>query len=188
MASHDDDSASPAHWEVLDEKLHADCKVYRVFEAQCRHPRDGRTGTFYVMKAPDWVQVLALTPERELVLVHQYRQGSRRLSWEVPGGVIDPGEDALSAGLRELREETGYTGEKARIIGSVMPNPALQDNHSHFLLVENCELTHPTALDAHEEIEVATLPVEDVIRRARTGEIHHAITLNGLFYLQAELD
>jgi len=173
----------PAHWETLDEKLYAECRVYRVVRRQSRHP-DGRQAEFFIQHAPDWVQVLALTPNRHIVLVQQYRHGARKLTWEVPGGVVDPGENPIQSGVRELREETGYTGGEPLKIGDVMPNPALADNHSHFVLVPECRLTHPTAFDPNEELIVRTVPIEQAFQMAGRGEFVHAITLNALFFLQ----
>jgi len=177
----------PAIWEKVSESLDANYNIYRVYKRQARHPHDGRQGTFYVMEAPDWVQVLAMTPEKKLLMVQQYRHGAHRLSWEVPGGCIDPGEEPLPAGLRELREETGYEGENARIIGAAMPNPAIQTNFTHFVLVENCKPACERALDPNEEINFTEMSVDEAVRRAQAGEIYHALTLNALFYLQAEL-
>ena len=99
----------PAHWEVLSEKHIADCKVFEIYEERCRHPVDGREGDFYSIASADWVNTIALTQEKELVMVRQYRFAIRGLSWEIPGGLIDSGESPIKAGLRELREETGYT-------------------------------------------------------------------------------
>jgi len=178
----------PSTWETVSEKLRLDCKVYRIYERLCKHPIDGRQSDFYVMEAPDWVQVLALTPQQKLVVVNQFRHGSGRLSWEVPGGVVEAGEDPLEAGLRELREETGYCGENPRMIGKAMPNPALMNNFTHFLLVENCRITGDRSLDPNEEIEYTERPVREVLDLCRSGEIYHSITLNALFFLERELE
>src|SRR5664279_4692538 len=106
------------------------------------------------MHAPDWVNVLALTPDHRLVLVRQFRFGVDAFSLEIPGGVMEPDEDPVAAGLRELREETGFTGRGARLLGSVHPNPAIQSNRCHIVLVEEAVRTEALEWDADEEIEV----------------------------------
>jgi len=175
----------PADWELLNATHHADCKVYEVTKERFRHPGDEREGDFFIMRCPDWVQVIALTAAEELVLVKQYRFGVRQSGWEVPGGVIDPEDgDPLTAGVRELLEETGYVGENAREIGWVHPNPALQTNRSHFVLVENCHLRDGQNLDPNEELQVKAVPVEEAYAMAARGEITHSIALNALFWLQ----
>ena len=103
----------PSEWELLEDRLHAACRIFDVRRQLFRHPGDGREGNFFVLRTNDWVNVLALTCEEELVMVRQFRYGSRKLSLETPGGVAEKGEDPLEAGLRELREETGYSGKNA---------------------------------------------------------------------------
>ena len=174
----------PAHWEVLSEKHIADCKVFEIYEERCRHPVDGREGDFYSIASADWVNTIALTQEKELVMVRQYRFAIRGLSWEIPGGLIDLGESPIEAGLRELREETGYTGENPRIIAHCSPNPAIIRNRCHFVLVEKVRQTLGVELDANEEIEVRIVPIAEVLDWARNMNLQHTLTLNALFYLQ----
>lgn len=138
-----------------------------------------------MIEAPDWVNVIALTQDSRLVLVRQFRFGIDDLSLEIPGGVIERGEDPLAAGLRELAEETGFAGRNARLLGSVHPNPAIQSNRCHLVLVEGAEWKQAPAWDADEDIAVATAPVDEVLDWARTGRITHSLVLCGLFHFEA---
>lgn len=133
-----------------------------------------------MLNAPDWVNVVALTPERHLVLVRQFRYGINAFSLEIPGGVIDEGEGPLVAGVRELREESGFVGAPARLLGSVHPNPAMQSNRCHLVLVEDARPVAALDWDPDEEFEITTLPVDEVYARAARGEITHALVLNAL--------
>jgi 8-oxo-dGTP pyrophosphatase MutT (NUDIX family) len=137
-----------------------------------------------VINAPDWVNVVAVTTDRQIVMVRQFRYGIDDFSVEIPGGVIEPGEDPVVAGARELEEETGFTGTSARLLGSVRPNPAIQSNRCHFVLVENARLTHPLAWDDDEELQAFTLPVEKVYELAHHGGIVHALVLNALLLFE----
>ncbi len=133
-----------------------------------------------MINAPDWVNVIALTPDHRLVLVNQFRYGIDEFSVEIPGGVIDAGEDCIAAGIRELREETGYVGTGARLLGSVHPNPAMQSNRCHLVLVENARLEAGLDWDPDEEMEVAVKPVDEVYAMAYAGRITHAMVLDAL--------
>lgn len=170
----------PLRWQKLREVPHAITRIFEVVRAGYRHPRRADERDFFVIHAPDWVNVVALTPDGQLVLVRQFRYGIDDFSLEIPGGIIDAGEDPVAAGLRELREETGYAGTRARLIGSVHPNPAMQSNRCHLVLVEDARPAGDTEWDADEEFEILTRPVEDVYALAATGGITHALVLDAL--------
>jgi ADP-ribose pyrophosphatase len=167
---------------------HAETRIFEVVRAIYRHPAREREQDFFVINAPDWVNVVALTPEHHLVLVRQFRYGTDNFSLEVPGGVIDPGEDPVAAGVRELREETGYVGSKSRLIGTVHPNPAMQNNRCHLVLVEDVRPEAELEWDPDEELEVVTRPVNDVYALARNGGITHSLVLNALLMFQPHWD
>jgi len=174
------DSAQPSRWEKGASRLLAGTRVFDLKAVNYRHPARATGREFVVIEASDWVNVVALTPDRRLVLVNQFRFGIDAFSWEIPGGIIERGEDPVAAGLRELREETGFTGSSARLLGRVNPNPAIQNNTCHLVLVEDAVRTAEQAWDADEEIAVDTLPVDEVYAWAQTGRITHSLVLNAL--------
>ena len=177
---------APVRWEKISQHLHASCQVFDVLSARYRHPVRGRERDFVVMNVPDWVNVIALTPDHQLVLVRQFRFGIDGFSLEIPGGVMERGEEPLVAAQRELREETGYTGNGARVLGSVHPNPAIMNNRCHLVLVEDARRTDVLAWDHDEEIEVITAPVDEVYAWARSGRISHALVLDALLLFAPE--
>lgn len=178
--------AAPARWEKTGQSLHASCQLFDVLYARYRHPCRDRERDFVVMTAPDWVNVIALTPDHRLVLVRQFRFGIDDFSLEIPGGVMERGEDPLVAAQRELREETGHTGENVRVLGRVRPNPAIMNNFCHLVCVENARNTAELAWDHDEEIDVITAPVDEVYEWARNGRISHALVLDALFLFAPE--
>ena len=159
-----------AHLRIFD--LRADIRV---------SPRTGQEHEVYVLKCPDWVNVVAITPDQQLICVEQFRHGSNTAELEIPGGVIDPQDlSPLEAGLRELREETGYAGEKARIISRIFPNPAIMDNTCHTVLVENCRVQHQLHLDDGEDLVTRLVPVREIRDLLLSGKIKHSLVIVAL--------
>ena len=154
-----------------------------VAQARFQHatnPRTGETLRRTVLDVPEWVNVVALTPERRVVLVRQYRFGTGRVTLEIPGGVIDLGEEPEAAARRELVEETGYTAARWTSLGPVEPNPAFQNNLCHHYLAEGASRTHALELDPGEDIVVDTLTVDEVVEAVRQGVIRHSLVVSAL--------
>ena len=162
-------------------------RIFDLVSRRFRHPNSGKESDFYTVKTKSWANIAALTPENELVLVRQFRFGVEEFSLEFPGGIVDLGEDPVDAAVRELREETGYTGGSAKAIGKTFPNPAIFTNTCHFFKIENVEKTHSLDLDDNEDIEVVVAPLEEVVRWGREGRFTHALALNCLFLLMSDL-
>ncbi len=155
-------------------------RVFAVRALRRLSPRDGSLHDFWVIDAPDWVNIVALTADDQLVLVEQWRHGSQSVTVEVPGGMLDPGEDALTAAKRELREETGYAAEDWQWLGEVLPNPAIQSNRCATYLARNCRRVAETQFDTTEECVLRLEPADGVAALIRSGEINHAIVVAAL--------
>lgn len=177
-------SSEPARWQKLTKELRYHTRVFDVTAVKYHHGPRGIAREFSVIDAPDWVNVVAVTEAGELVLVRQFRYGTDEFSLEVPGGVIEAGEDPVAAGVRELAEESGYAGSDARLLGSVHPNPAIQSNQCHLVLVSHARKVHELAWDEDEEMEVLTKPVDEVMALARSGQITHSLVMNALFLFE----
>jgi 8-oxo-dGTP pyrophosphatase MutT (NUDIX family) len=175
-----DSTPQPQRWQKIRSEPFAQTRIFDVTREIYRHPARTKEQDFFVINPPDWVNVIALTPDHRLVLVRQFRFGINNFSLEIPGGMIDAGEDFLAAGVRELREESGYVGDPARLLGSVHPNPAMQSNRCHLILVENARRDAELDWDPDEEFEITTLPVDDVYALAYRGGITHALVLDAL--------
>ena len=168
-------------WEKRGSRICSDHRIFQVREDQVINPRTGNEHAMVVLECPDWVNIIALTPEREVVLVEQYRPGSETVELEIPGGMMDPGEkDSVATATRELQEETGFTGENARKIGECFANPAIMNNRVHTILVENCLLTHEVKLDAGEDITTVLVKADDLPRLVKEQKIRHSIILAAL--------
>jgi ADP-ribose pyrophosphatase len=178
------ESSIPSRWQKLGESSQLKTRVFDVLGRRYRHPVRDTEREFVVINAPDWVNVVAVTSDAQMILVRQFRYGIDEFSLEIPGGVMDPGEDPVAAGLRELREETGFTGAPAKLLGSVRPNPAIQSNTCHFVLVEPAVKSHELEWDTDEEIQICTRPVDEVLALAHSGGIVHALVLNALMLFE----
>ncbi|MDO8543753.1 MAG: NUDIX hydrolase [Opitutaceae bacterium] len=174
----------PSRWERLRHTTQIKTAIFELLSVRFRHAARRAERDFTVIDAPDWVNIVAVTPDDQLVLVRQFRYGINEFSLEIPGGVIERGEEPVAAGVRELREETGYVGTNATLLGSVHPNPAIQSNRSHFVLVENAVKSAELAWDADEEIHVTTEPFEEVLALVDRGAIVHGLVLNALMFYE----
>jgi ADP-ribose pyrophosphatase len=180
-------SGEPSRWVRGSERTLVSTRILDLRSERFRHPVRGTEREFVIIHAPDWVNVVAVTSDKRIILVRQFRFGIDALSLEIPGGVIEAGEDPLDAGIRELSEETGYGGGRARLLGSVNPNPAIQDNRCHFVLVEDAVPTDPTKWDDDEEIQVSTAPIAEVLALARSGGITHSLSVAALMLFEGVL-
>jgi ADP-ribose pyrophosphatase len=154
---------------------HGVFRVERLVYEETPLPRD-----IFVFACPDWCNVVAETESGELVLVWQYRFGTDEMSLEVPGGVIDPGEEPLAAAQRELKEETGYEAESFELLSVVEPNPALQGNRCFTYLARGARLAGATAFDELEDLETLLVPKADVEGLIDDGAITHALVVVAL--------
>lgn len=172
-------------WPLLRRTVRLGSGDFKVEEKVFRSPRTGAEHTFLAARGADWVNVIALTRDERVVLVRQFRQGVERVTLELPGGLVDGGEEPLAAGLRELREETGYVGGRARLLGVVDPNPAILDLQCHTILVEGVEPGGERSLDESEDIDVEVHPLREVRELIVQGRIHHALVITAFALLEA---
>ena len=172
-----------APWHSISTEPLLSCRVFDVRRVTRRSPRTGAPHDFYILDAPDWVNVIAVTPRGELVMVEQFRHGTETVDLEIPGGVMDP-EDAspIETGVRELREETGYVGDHARILGQVRPNPAIMSNTCFTVLVENCTLQAKVEFDHSEDLVTRLVPLAEVRRLVTAGTIQHSLVVAALYH------
>ncbi|MGD0231062.1 MAG: NUDIX hydrolase [Syntrophorhabdales bacterium] len=171
-------------WRVLDSRIDKDYSIFRVRAERARSPRTQGVNDFYTLECGNWVNVVPLTEDRHVVMIRQYRHGSRRITLEIPGGAIDEADPAEAA-RRELAEETGYEAASMIPLGAVNPNPAIFNNLCYTYLAENVVATRPLALDPTEDIEVELVALDRIPSLIASGTIDHGLVVVAFhLYLQ----
>lgn len=161
-------------------------RFIHLLEKKSVHPHLG-AHNYYCIEFPDWVNIVAITKEKDLILVKQYRHGLEETILETPGGVVDPGEDPLETAQRELLEETGYQG-KIISLGKVAANPAIQNNYCHIFLCTDCVEVSKQNLDPTEQIEIEKVPYNKVQELIENGQIFHSLSVVSLLKSKIYLD
>lgn len=155
-------------------------KIFRARFDFMRNARNGLLEKMIVLESPDAVNVVACTPQHKILFVRQYRFGIGQDTLELPGGIVDPGETHDTGAMRELREETGYSGTLWTYLGNIASNPVFQDSYIHHWLLEDALETHTIQLDAGETVHVEALPVNTVRDMLLHGAFKHPHTISGL--------
>jgi 8-oxo-dGTP pyrophosphatase MutT (NUDIX family) len=168
-------------WELIESKIDRDYWVFRIKAERAVSPRTNKMGQFYTIDTNDWVNIIPMMVNNEVVMIKQYRHGSKEITLEIPGGLVDK-EDHREAALRELIEETGCVGEDIELLGSVNPNPAIFNNHCHTYLVKNVKKVAEINLDPNEDIEVVHMPIQEIPSLIEKGTIRHALVVVGFYF------
>ncbi|MGO9596600.1 MAG: NUDIX hydrolase [Isosphaeraceae bacterium] len=156
--------------------------LFRLRKERFQSRRSGKLHDYYVLHLADAVHVVALTPDDHVLLVRQFRAGSGEDSLEIPGGLVDPGEDPCEAGARELLEETGHAGDPPEFLGTLWSNPSLLTSRISTIVIRNVQPVAQPRFDQHEELTLEQAPARDIPRLIREGRISHALVVAGLLW------
>ncbi len=171
----------PKTWKLISSREEAAYSIFNLRVDRALSPRTNASHDFYVLESADWVNVIPVTPEKEVVLIRQYRHGLREVTLEIPGGLVEDSDSSLEAARRELREETGYEAAEMVLLGRVHPNPAFLNNRCMTYLARDVHPVGRQELDDKEDIEVLLEPLEKIPDLIREGHISHSLILAAFY-------
>lgn len=170
------------HWKTLSSEYLVKAPWAVLRKDSCIMPNGYIVPEYYILEYPNWVNVVALTDENKIVLVKQYRHGAQESILEIPGGVIDEGEDSLTAAKRELLEETGYLFDSFEQLCDLFPNPATSNNITTTYLARGGKKFQEQELDSQEDIEVILKSPSEVKQLLLQNKFGQALHSAALFY------
>ena len=168
-------------WKRIRTRALSDNRIFGLHESTSESPETGDQHLFYYIDTADWVNVVPITKQNEIVCIRQFRHGNQSITLEIPGGMVDPGEDPSVSAARECLEETGYRCDRVESLGVLAPNPALFDNFVHTYVAYDVEPSAEIANTATEKTEVELIPMAEVPERLISGEIDHALVVATLW-------
>ena len=169
---------------MLNESLLQETVVFDVKLRRMKSPDGTIEADFYSIQCSDWVNIVPITDDGKIILVEQFRHGIQDITFEVPGGIIAKGKTPLEAALDELEEETGHSSAEFHSLGAFHPNPAIQTNLAHLFLAKNCRPAGGQRLDELEDIEIHTVPINEIGKWVDDGRVSHCLSLAALYQVR----
>ncbi|HFC12861.1 MAG TPA: NUDIX hydrolase [Anaerolineae bacterium] len=169
-------------WKIIESCYLVQDRWMTLRADRCEMPNGVEIAPYYVIESADFVHIVAITNENEVVLIRQYRHAIGRTILEIPAGTVDKESDPLLAAQRELLEETGYAGGTWQILPTTLPNPARFDNTSHCYLATGVTKIAQQTLDDTEQIECVLMPLAEVVKGMAEGLFEQTLNVTTLFY------
>jgi ADP-ribose diphosphatase len=180
-------STPPLSLKVLSSKTVFKGRVFHVTRDRVHEP-NGVTAIREVIRHSGSVVVLAVDesgPEPRVLLERQYRYAAENYMLELPAGRIDPGEEALAAGKRELLEETGYTAKRWKRALFFYPSPGFLEETMTIFLARTLKPGEAQP-ESDERIEHYLVPLSDVVRLIVGGKVRDGKTIAGVLWYKQQ--
>lgn len=168
-------------WKILDSKYVYHDQWLKARADKCLLP-DGRVmEPYYIIELPDWTNMIIITKDEKMVLVRQYRHAKGTATLELPGGILEEGEEPMASAIREMREETGYVSTEVEFLFKISPNPAINNNTAYFFLATNAEKLAETSFDPYEDLIVETYGKAELIKLLEDNALQHGVQLGAIY-------
>lgn len=174
---------SKEHWRVTASSYVVDTRFLRLRKDTIELPDGSIVMDYYVRESRGFVIVFALTEDRRVVLVRQYKHGIAQELLELPAGAIDPGEEPVETAIRELEEETGYTAPSMVHVRSFIVDPTNSDTIAHLFLARDASQTSEQDLDVTENIKLELADLDELRKFVRDGTIDSVSHVASIYLL-----
>ena len=175
-------------WKTLSSEYLFRDTWFTVRKDVCQKPDGKIVDPYYVYEFPTWVSALALTKDKKVVMVKQYRHAIEETIIEVPGGCVDESDPSFEHAIaRELMEETGHEFSKYEYLGKISPNPSTNTNWMHMFLASGGVKVNEHKLDHNEDIEVVLLSLEELKQLLKDHGIVQAMHITTIMYALEKL-
>src|SRR5580692_2236531 len=173
----------PRKWKTLKSDVAYSTPIFDLHRRRSTHARRGERD-FFILEAPNWVNIIPLAKNGDVVMIRQWRHGISEFTLEVPGGMVDPEDPTpMHAARREMVEETGFDSDAIVALGKVHPNPAIQGNICFSFLAENVRQVERVVSIGDEETEVVMVPMHEIRGLIASGKVMHALTIAAFSFL-----
>lgn len=168
---------------IFEEKTIESKKIYSGYVVNVRLDTvkmpDGKTAKRDIVEHPGGVGIVALTENKEILMVKQYRKPIEKAIYEIPAGKLSENEDPIACGMRELEEETGFKCRELKPLGYMYPSPGFTDEVTHIFFTDSlyCGEAHP---DEDEFLDVEKISLEKVEKMIMNNEINDAKSVFGI--------
>jgi ADP-ribose pyrophosphatase len=158
-------------WRILSSDYRIETKFLRLRADRVELPSGAIVDEYFIRESRGFCVVFALTPDEDVLLVRQYKHGACEVVTELPAGMIDADETSETCAVRELAEETGFTGSAPEFVRTFLADPTNATGRFHLFVVRDAVRTREPELDVTEEIDVDLAPLDDVRAMALDGRI-----------------